>query len=122
MLRWRTLRRRDGDAPPIPLPPGPDGRTQWLEASVTSLLSGLERVEDRLEKLERRIAAPALAFGGLNDRQRADDQRSADALVGHALALIVGGGQDGHDEAGHARGSPRADPAPGPRSAPARPG
>jgi hypothetical protein len=55
MLRWRTLRRRNGDAPPIPLPPGPDGRTQWLEASVTTLLSGLERVEDRLEKLERRL-------------------------------------------------------------------
>src|SRR5919106_6185641 len=55
MLRWRSTRRRDGDAPPIPLPPGPDGRTQWLEASVTTLLSGLERVEDRLEKLERRL-------------------------------------------------------------------
>lgn len=55
MLRWRTSRRRGGDAVPIPLPPGPDGRTQWLEASVTTLLSGLERVEDRLEKLERRL-------------------------------------------------------------------
>ena len=55
MLRWRTLRRRNGDAPPIPLPPGPDGRTQWLEASVTTLLAGLERVEDRLEQLERRL-------------------------------------------------------------------
>ena len=55
MLRWRTVRRRGGDAAPIPLPPGPDGRTQWLEASVASLLSGQERVEDRLEKLERRL-------------------------------------------------------------------
>jgi hypothetical protein len=79
MLRWRTSRRRGGDAPPIPLPPGPDGRTQWLEASVTSLLSGLERVEDRLERLERRmgevedVALPLGPADGVDDvRARLD--------------------------------------------------
>jgi hypothetical protein len=79
MLRWRSSRRRGGDAPPIPLPPGPDGRTQWLEASVTTLLSGLERVEDRLEKLERRmgevedVALPLGPSDGLDEvRARLD--------------------------------------------------
>ena len=79
MLRWRTSRRRSGDAPPIALPPGPDGRTQWLEASVTSLLAGLERVEDRLEKLERRmgevedVALPLGPADGLDEvRARLD--------------------------------------------------
>jgi hypothetical protein len=56
MLRWRSTRRRSGDEPPIALPPAPDGRTQWLEASVTTLLSGLERLEDRLGQLERRMS------------------------------------------------------------------
>ena len=79
MLRWRTSRRQAGGDAPIALPPGPDGRTQWLEASVTSLLSGLERVEDRLEKLERRmgevedVALPLGPTDGLDDvRARLD--------------------------------------------------
>ena len=67
------MRRRSGDAPPIPLPPAPDGRTQWLEASVSSLLTGLERVEDRLERLEQRlgevedVVLPAGPPDGLED-------------------------------------------------------
>ena len=79
---------KDADAeadPVMPLrDPGMRPRRDWrqggtvtadfvLEASVTSLLSGLERVEDRLEKLERRMSEVEDVALLARQRRRMDD-------------------------------------------------